>query len=424
MRNKLQLGFYTLLAIFLFSSATSAQTGGTYKIEQSVIAGGGGTSSSSAGNIYSVTGTAGQSAAGVLSSGGSFSLEGGFWTSSNNGGGTGITISGNITSNSTPLQNVVVSLTGSATLSTITDSSGNFLFPNLASGGSYTVTPAFSNYAFTPPSYTLANATTNQTANFSAVQCSSSVSPNGTSAPVGGGNSSIEITASPGCTWTAVTTDAWITITSAATGSGAGTVSYSVAENTGARRTGSITVAGQNFLITQAGAVSNISGTVAYGTTPLGQSKFVSGVLVSTAGTPAVASVMTNSSGAYVLENLTTGATYTITPSKEGNVNGISAFDATLVLRHVAANGQGANALNANQRLAADANGNGSVTAFDATMILRYVAANGANANTGQVGNWKFNPPERSYTPLNGSLSNENYEAILIGDVNGSWIAP
>jgi hypothetical protein len=52
------------------------------------------------------------------------------------------------------------------------------------------------------------------------------------------------------------------------------------------------------------------------------------------------------------------------------------------------------------------------------------VAANGANANTGQVGNWKFLPSTQNYQSLDNSLTGENYEAVLIGDVNGSWAPP
>ncbi|HYP51517.1 MAG TPA: cohesin domain-containing protein, partial [Pyrinomonadaceae bacterium] len=107
-----------------------------------------------------------------------------------------------------------------------------------------------------------------------------------------------------------------------------------------------------------------------------------------------------------------------------GDRNGISPFDATLVLKHVAANGQGPNALSVNQQKAADTNGDGDISPFDATLILRYVAANGPNANTGQTGNWKFLPPTQNYQPLNNSLSGENYEAVLIGEVNGDWMPP
>jgi hypothetical protein len=92
-----------------------------------------------------------------------------------------------------------------------------------------------------------------------------------------------------------------------------------------------------------------------------------------------------------------------------------------MVLRHIAANGQGPNALNANQQIAADTNGDGSVTPFDATLILRYIASGAQTANTGQTGNWKFDPVSRPYQPLRNSVSGENYTAILIGEINGDW---
>jgi hypothetical protein len=164
-----------------------------------------------------------------------------------------------------------------------------------------------------------------------------------------------------------------------------------------------------------------IGGTVSYGNTPMNQpQKFVADVLLTTSGA-SVVSDSTDAGGIYLLENLTANGEYTVTPTKTGNVNGISPSDATMVLRHVAANGQGPNVLNPNQILAADANGDGNITPFDATLILRYIAAGTSNANTGQVGNWKFDPASRPYKPLNNSVSGENYIAILIGEVNGNW---
>lgn len=44
--------------------------------------------------------------------------------------------------------------------------------------------------------------------------------------------------------WTAVSSDAWLTISSGASGTGAGTVTYAVAENSGAARSATITVSG------------------------------------------------------------------------------------------------------------------------------------------------------------------------------------
>ncbi|MDQ4122085.1 MAG: M12 family metallo-peptidase [Acidobacteriota bacterium] len=149
--------------------------------------------------------------------------------------------------------------------------------------------------------------------------------------------------------------------------------------------------------------------------------KPVPNVLLSVSGTTSTYAY-TNSIGSYVISNLTAGGYYTVTPYKNGGVNGITSFDATLIARHVAAGGQGTNALTANQGTAADTDGDGTVTSFDAALILRYVAANGSNANTGQAGSWKFAPSQRSYLPLLSSQTNQNYQAFLVGDVDGDWI--
>lgn len=166
-------------------------------------------------------------------------------------------------------------------------------------------------------------------------------------------------------------------------------------------------------------ACCSISGTVTYGITAENQSpKVISSVLMSVSGA-STGSANTDSSGVYSLENLTAGGQYVVTPSKTGNVNGITAFDATIVLRCAAA-GLSCT-LTANQRIAADTDNSGSITAFDATQILRYVATNAQTADTGQAGNWKFSPDQRTYASVNSLFSGQNYEAVLLGDVDGSW---
>ena len=59
------------------------------------------------------------------------------------------------------------------------------------------------------------------------------------------------MTAGAGCAWTASSNNPWITVTSGSSGSGAGTVGYSVASNSGSARTGTITIAGQTFTVSQ-----------------------------------------------------------------------------------------------------------------------------------------------------------------------------
>ncbi|HEY3132412.1 MAG TPA: BACON domain-containing carbohydrate-binding protein [Acidobacteriota bacterium] len=62
----------------------------------------------------------------------------------------------------------------------------------------------------------------------------------------------ITVSGATGCTWTASPGATWITITAGKTGSGDGVIKYSVKANTGpTSRTGSITIAGKTFAITQ-----------------------------------------------------------------------------------------------------------------------------------------------------------------------------
>lgn len=53
-------------------------------------------------------------------------------------------------------------------------------------------------------------------------------------------------------TWTAIAADAWITVTGGASGTGSGTVTYTVGVNSGIARTGTISVAGLTFTVSQA----------------------------------------------------------------------------------------------------------------------------------------------------------------------------
>jgi hypothetical protein len=64
---------------------------------------------------------------------------------------------------------------------------------------------------------------------------------------------SITVTpSSSNCSWTATSNVSWISITSVNNGTGSGTVAYQVSDNTsGSRRSGTITIGGQPFTITQ-----------------------------------------------------------------------------------------------------------------------------------------------------------------------------
>ncbi|MGD0237508.1 MAG: C1 family peptidase [Syntrophorhabdales bacterium] len=122
--------------------------------------------------------------------------------------------------------------------------------------------------------------------------CSYSIAPTSATSPASGGKGSVTVTAGTGCSWTASAGSAgWITITSGASGSGNGTVAYTVTPNTGTTsRTGSLTIGGQTFTVTQAGqsctyAISPTSNSL----TAAGGSGYV-GITCSASGCPWTAS--------------------------------------------------------------------------------------------------------------------------------------
>jgi Zn-dependent metalloprotease len=85
--------------------------------------------------------------------------------------------------------------------------------------------------------------------------CSFSINPTSANFAAVGGTASVTVTTTTGCNWTAVSNNSFITITSGASGSGSGTVSYAVAANTTALgRNGSLTIAGLTHSVSQAGS--------------------------------------------------------------------------------------------------------------------------------------------------------------------------
>jgi len=85
-----------------------------------------------------------------------------------------------------------------------------------------------------------------------AAGCSYSINPSSASIKADGGNGpSIKVTATTGCSWTAISNDAWIEVTAGATGTGNGSVTFKVSKNGGSERIGTLTIAGQTFTVTQ-----------------------------------------------------------------------------------------------------------------------------------------------------------------------------
>lgn len=85
--------------------------------------------------------------------------------------------------------------------------------------------------------------------------CALTLSATGASNPATANTGSVGVTAAGGCGWTAIRNVPWIIITLGPSGTGNGTVGYSVAANpSSSQRVGSAIIGGQAFTVTQAGA--------------------------------------------------------------------------------------------------------------------------------------------------------------------------
>jgi len=112
----------------------------------------------------------------------------------------------------------------------------------------------------TPRTGTLTVAGITFTVNQDAAGCTFSIDRTGDDFDAGGGSTTINVTAPGGCSWTAVSNDSFITVDSGKTGSGDGTVGYTVKPNPDATpRSGTLTVAGITFTVRQEGLACTFS---------------------------------------------------------------------------------------------------------------------------------------------------------------------
>ena len=94
----------------------------------------------------------------------------------------------------------------------------------------------------------------------------------------------------------------------------------------------------------------------------------------------------------------------------------ITAMDAALIAR----NALGLVSLTALQQDVADVNRNENVDIYDATLILKYLV--GEELPEGAVvGEWTLSPERVLFPDLQGHSLNQNIQAVVCGDVDGSW---
>ncbi|MEN3334798.1 MAG: hypothetical protein V7641_4163 [Blastocatellia bacterium] len=89
--------------------------------------------------------------------------------------------------------------------------------------------------------------------------CSFSLTPSSQNFTAASGAGSVSVTATSGCNWIAGSNASFISISAGTSGTGNGTVNYSVSTNTGGARTGMMTIAGQTFTVTQDAAAGGCS---------------------------------------------------------------------------------------------------------------------------------------------------------------------
>lgn len=159
------------------------------------------------------------------------------------------------------------------------------------------------------------NLTTSTTA------CDFTISPTAQGFPVSGGSGSFDISMPPACSWTATSNSSFVTLNSAAAGSGNGNVGFSVAANQGGPRSGSITIsngfATRTFSIQQSSGCPTSLSQTAVGFPASGGS----GTVAVTAGAPCTYLATSGASWVQVTSPTQSGSG-TITFNVSGNTGG------------------------------------------------------------------------------------------------------
>jgi hypothetical protein len=139
----------------------------------------------------------------------------------------------------------------------VASSNADWVTPTVNSGSgsetlSFTTAP---NAAQTGRSATLTVGGQNLVVNQAGQSCAYTLQSTSANMPSPGGSSGVGVISAGSCTWTASTGTTWIHVTDGASGNGNGTVSYSVDDNiVASARSGTMTIAGQTFSVTQAAA--------------------------------------------------------------------------------------------------------------------------------------------------------------------------
>jgi hypothetical protein len=148
------------------------------------------------------------------------------------------------------------------------------------------------------------------------------------------------------------------------------------------------------------------------------------------------ASAASAGDGSYSFPSLAVGLGYAVSLARPDDTplcNGVSTLDIALIRRHILGT---APLSSPYQLLAADVEGSGTISTVDIALIRRLILG---ITNTFPAGLWRFvpadyvfpdaahpwsAPAQRWYSGLMANEDGQDYVAIKLGDVNGSWVCP
>ena len=167
----------------------------------------------------------------------------------------------------------------------------------------------------------------------------------------------------------------------------------------------------------QAGATSNLSGTVSYCSNP--SLNPVPGVTLTLTGFTG-GSTLSDGSGNYSFSSLPSGGSYTVTPTKAAlapGSSGINTVDVIAIQQNFLNLGT---PLSGCQLAAADVDGNAAVNTVDVIAVQRFFL--GMSTGIANVGHYQFSPANRTYPGLVTNQTGQNFDALVFGDVATSFV--
>ena len=161
----------------------------------------------------------------------------------------------------------------------------------------------------------------------------------------------------------------------------------------------------------------NISGNIA---SSMANADPVPEVLLSVTGSGS-STTLSDNSGNYTSSALVMGGSYVVTPTKSPlppGSSGINTVDLIAIQRHFL----NLALLTGDRLRAADVNGDGSINTVDVIAIQRFFI--GLSTGIANVGRYEFTPLSRSYSNLVSEQLNQNYDALIFGDVALPFVEP